>query len=235
MASIRAAELVVAVLPKSGGVRDNLMYEIGLAVGSGRRILLVASDGVSVPSALKDFLIWRRRGEALLDANNVAAAVLQTLGSREPIDADSGFVADELRQAAEDPTVLEAMPGRRLEELVSRWMIEHGLAVAEGGPDRGYDLVLRDPKGQTTSLVEVKKSPLDGRVSVETVAQLSAAMSAYGAIAGILVATAPLTGAALSMAAASKIVSLTVAELVRMGRNELLALVAGKGEKSERS
>lgn len=177
---ISNADLVVAVWPPessrklSHGVRDNVIFELGLAMGMGKQAILFSPryDDL-IPSDLLGVQFLRTK---LNNREAIDFAFDQILTARRLSPTHSRFTKqakprrsvnlnlfhDELRN------VLASGDGRALENVVARALRETGeeVVVESQSPDRGIDLVVwsdaLQPSIQNPLLIEIKLK-LDSR------------------------------------------------------------------------
>ncbi len=200
-AFIRSADLFVALVTAGG---SNIFYEIGLAVGAGVPTLIAAAARELLPADLAAVPYVQLTGDILTDAQVVArrTSELKVVSSSKATQCQSAEAA--LQAAARDAALLESLQPTEFERLLMQLFKERGYAVTPAAPDMGADIVISTGKGRI--LIEVKKLNKQSRVSVETVRQLSAAVSAVGASIGMLVATSGYTAAAIAFAASTPII-----------------------------
>jgi hypothetical protein len=147
---IRQADFVCVVLP--GGYRqDNVIFEAGLALGRGRRVLVLAESEVDIPFELAQLTYVRTSLSDKKAVGEVLDAYLPGLLSRKPsprkqsdqtIKRLSKEAAEEALRALHDP---QAISGRRLEGIVSKVFQDVGILTSQPPPPnshRGPDLAI---------------------------------------------------------------------------------------------
>jgi nucleoside 2-deoxyribosyltransferase len=165
---ITKADFVLGVFRK--GDNTNTAFEMGMAFGLGKPLLVVAPTGVPVPFRAADVVLVRADAK---DTAAVSFALDQMLAAPQPfasesdspirrtkaIGADAGQFGIELQQLRSSEAPSKAF---LLDSLVQRALEATGatVAVREGEPDNGFDLgVWADDLDQSVGnplVVEVK-------------------------------------------------------------------------------
>jgi hypothetical protein len=161
--AIRDSDAVVAVLSEDWS-SANAAIEAGMALALDKRLLLIASPGVKLPTDLADL------PSVHADADNVDAIEFALgLLDREPrrssrlhLETSGGGVSDDLLAQLQIPMTEAAIVGVLAEAIQA----SGGMVVSTSAPDRGFDLgVWSDDLGTIGAnplLVEVKRH-VDGR------------------------------------------------------------------------
>jgi len=209
--TLRSADIVIAILTS---MNPNIYYELGVAVGAGQPVLVVAASGDQVPAEIAGLPYLERSGNPELDAEKIAIALTRftdvRLRTHDNPPNEIGLAA-----AAKNPAYLDAMMPHRFEELVRAWFAAQGLEIdrpREHVIDRSYDFAVRDR--DATYLVEVKKMTRQNRVSVDVVRRLISSVAILRATGAILISPSGFTTAAVSLAASMPVALLTLDDLV---------------------
>jgi hypothetical protein len=200
--SVRSADVVIAILSTK---TPNVFLELGLAIGSGLPVLIVASPGEALPSDISAIPYVELTGDNSRDAHNILNR-LENLHIRErkpPQNFDSAEA--KLRAANNDPSFLDSIKPQEFETLIAKLFEEKGFKInpTKETRDSGFDFALESPKHDGVILVEAKKLSSQSKVSVDTVRKLLSAIPIVGATMGILVTTSGYTAAAAALAGAS--------------------------------
>lgn len=205
---IKSATAVVALFPETSSA---VSFELGIAVGAGRRALIVTKHQDELPFDLRAFPSIQIESLDNQSASDLAARI-------------KSVMAEEL--------VLENLSPNELEELVANYFRENGFNVnyAEQNKDVGFDLIVEDPKNGRRIIVETKSLSPGNRVSVGVASRLSAAAAAIGAVSAILVSTSGFTSAARSFGTArgAELALITLAELRKL-KSENKPLIGSAG------
>lgn len=215
--AIQRADVVVALLRTT---TPNLLYELGVAQGA-HRPLIIASSGLSdLPFDLTS-LPYVHLGD---DIEGDAAEIARRIASFAPMRPHrfdvSGDTVETLKAIAEDSEFAASVSSKDFEELLVGFLRRSGLTVEQGRPDRDvFDFALTEPGHHSVSdlvIVEVKKYSSTSRVSVDAVLQLAGAVTSAGARLGILISTSGFTAAARGLAETVPISLWTLREILEM-------------------
>lgn len=164
--AIDRADLVIGVLSQQNS--QNVLFELGIAVGRRKRILIFAPPkGDSVPSDLQGYLIVRT---SLHNREAIEFALGQVLSAPNRSTPQKSKLAPSARPLGEEANVLLSKyseivaneDGRRLEELVAEAIKSSGVDVVaqSSREDRGVDLAVWSDAFQSSIgnplLVEIK-------------------------------------------------------------------------------
>ncbi|NOU64088.1 hypothetical protein GC096_08635 [Paenibacillus sp. LMG 31461] len=194
--NIKKSNVVLAII---NNFSNNVFFEIGYAIGNGKQVIIICPYDVEIPSNLKG-LIYFEGGPYNSD---VAFKVLNYIYSdiirydkNEFKEAD----IDTLLNLFENNNIdFEQFDYDHFEKIVMDSFERKGFEVInkQSIRDYGYDFVVYD-NSKKKLLVEVKKTSLSTKCSINTVQQLLGAIHAYGAGGGILISTSGFTGSALN-------------------------------------
>lgn len=188
--SINAADLVVAVL--SHGQTANPLFELGLAVGLGKQVMIFApAKGDIVPSDLQGFPVVRtslQNREAidfafdqLLASSESSPRMLSSPQTERPFRTLHGTsYRDELHGLAHQGSE------RELENLVARALRDAGAEIVAESPqrDRGIDLVIwsddLQPYVGNPFPIEIKRRLASREDAKRALSSVASAASAIG-------------------------------------------------------
>lgn len=212
VAAVCSADAVVVILAKPS---ENNLVELGLALGAGRPVLVFgASDALTLPYAATLPSVPKSDSD-VLDFRRIALA-LDGIRDRKPAGGSREIPVSSLEELVANPEALAALPYKRFEDLVLQWFRGRGIEVerTRAAEDRGFDL--RGRHQGVEFFVEVKKTPLQARLSTDIVRRLAHTLMASGGARGILLTTSPLTSAAAAIARESNISVYLLDEWVRL-------------------
>jgi hypothetical protein len=210
--AIRAADLLVALVTTNN---PNVFYEIGLAAGANVPTLIVALTPELLPAHLVSIPYVHLTGDVSRDLHEVVQRTKALAEPPRPKPVGLGSAHAALLAAAREPTLLEALSPMEFEALTKRLFEERGYRVLGGRSDEawGSDFLI-DVGDRGLVAVEVKKLSRQGRVSVETVRNVSAAVAAVGASSGMVVSSSGFTTAAQAFAQATRVALVGLPDLL---------------------
>jgi len=225
-ARLRAADLVCAIVT---GSNPNVFYEMGMAAGAGRPLLIAAPADELLPVNLASVPLVRLTGEDVYDAQEIA----RRAGSIERVStpeigkyptAEATLIA-----ANQNPSILESLAPLEFEGLIRNLFKERGFDVVSDLQPRncGWDFEVRLPKGGEHLLVEVKKYSSQSRVSVESVRRLvEAVFSRSHPTKGLLVTSSNFTAAAMALSSSGPVALATLSEvLAAQSKDDVVSLL----------
>ncbi len=236
-AAIRRANAFVALVSSHP---PNVMLELGIAIGLGKPILVVASSSEDSPSNLGGFLTVREgespRDLALevvrrIDQLEIPSIDIHVLSeqTRKRLDLDIQATLEQriwkvLNLLKEDPNMIYSLDPRMLEELVAEIYRYLGFRVELSGEslDRGIDFKIAEPDSRRTAVVQVKRRSPHSKVSVKDIRELIGATILCNANKGILVTTSTFTRSAHDLVERSPV------EIELMDTENLLSKCSGK-------
>lgn len=219
--SVRSADAVIAILSTK---TPNVFLELGLAIGSGVPVLIVAAPNDPLPSDISAIPYVELTGDNSRDAHTIANRLTSLhIRERKPLQNFESAEAT-LRAANNDPNFLDSIKPQEFERLIAKLFEEKGFKVNQTKEtrDSGFDFVLESPKHDDVILVEAKKLSSQSKVSVETVRKLISTIPIVGATIGVLVTTSGYTAAAAALAGASSLVIHSLKDLLEAKSNEEL-------------
>jgi HJR/Mrr/RecB family endonuclease len=197
--AINRSFIVIGVLTRDS---SNVFYEIGYAIGSRKKVLLIAQPEIDLPKEL--LAIQRIRAdyhsaEIWYEVQREVNKPLETSKFSEP---QHELHPDEIiRSYDTNPEYFERIDARTFEDAVKSLFMSKGFEVTEPNPKEyyGFDFMITGP-GPGEILVEVKKLNPNRRTSIGDIQQLLGAVHAYNAASGILITTSVFTDSALDFA-----------------------------------
>ena len=218
--TVNAIQRAGAVVALVGKQPPNVLFEVGIAVGANKPVLLVAGPEDEIPFDLASFRAFRGQ----LTSRDLVLEVyrnIEALDLKDPIEDIKSATGKELTaMLRRNPEILTSMDPRRLEELVAELYRSQGFEVhsTSASMDGGIDFILTDPKGGTVALQVKRRSP-NAKVSVAAVREFLGAMLLRGVERGIFVTTSQFTSSANHLVKDSRVpIELrTVNELIEEG------------------
>ncbi|MCP2158591.1 hypothetical protein [Agrobacterium tumefaciens] len=149
---IEEADIFVAVLPQEsssrGRIRDNLIFELGLAIGMRKQMLIFAPEGSRLPSDVGDLLTVRigpKNREAIdFAVSQLLSAPEKERSARPQISLSGRVLGEEIDNLiAQYSDIANRDDGQALERLVAQAINASGVEViSHAGPDMGFDFVI---------------------------------------------------------------------------------------------
>jgi HJR/Mrr/RecB family endonuclease len=216
-ALIRSCDALVAIIAKD---RSNVLFEIGVAVGAGKPVILLADADDVVPNELRAYpCIGPTR-----EGRDITSATVRFLRQLRPEKAH--WLADlhapdaTLRTCVENPKLLDAIDARTFERLLASWFESEGCTI-DWTPEHhltGCDFYAKSSDGKRWA-VQAKKFDKQSRVSIDVVRSLLNTTAMSGSAGGLIIATCPFTSSAMALALESspKVRLLTLDELLHRG------------------
>ena len=225
--SIRSSDWIVTLF---GNDSPNVLFELGLALGANKPILVAAPATKGLPQGATSVPYVHLSGELEPDCLKISRRLMQLRGSaalERPKDRHNESPRAALAAAALDPNNLESLTSLEFEGYIRGLLEEEGYTVKAplDRRDGGVDLVIVPSSGEEI-LVQLKKYSRQSRVSVDSVRNLEGAVFANRAKAGVLISTCGYTAAAKEFSRSSQHVFLrTVEELLDATESGCLNLI----------
>jgi hypothetical protein len=200
---IQKADTVVAVV---GFDRPNVLIEAGMALGSGKNILLVADRVETLPFDLHSMPFVSRTGDDQADAGEIVRRLEGLSVQGEATQRSYNSLTEKLETYITDPPYFESISPWEFEELITQWFKGQGFDAAHPkgfSPDLGVDILLRLPNTRSSVVVQVKKFNRQSKVSLRDVMALLGAATMLKADYAALVTSSSFTRAAVETAATS--------------------------------
>jgi restriction endonuclease Mrr len=221
---IKRASIVIAFLTNAN---SNLFYEVGMATGAGKTVLIVGHELESLPTELRLVPFVQVSGNVEIDTTSIVDR-LHRLQSKDQRPISKYATAREaLETYASDPDYFDAMPPREFEQLLIEWFEGHGFVVEHPHQSfqYGIDVVLRSDRDASVIVLEMKKFSRQSRVSIKDVMALFGAATLYKAEKAVLITSSSFTAAAFEMAKTSRdprLYLLTMEDLLQAANPALL-------------
>jgi len=199
ISAIQSADVLVAVV---GSDRPNVFFEIGVAVGARKGVLLVSENVEVVPSDLRLFPCVSRSGNPWIDASEVTRRVANLKSPHSKAVRSYGSVLSKLRTFISDPDYFDSLTPVTFEKLVMDWFLERGLCKKEEKtrPDAPFDFIVEWPNESKPIVVQVKKLSRQSRVSINHVRELQVSAVSVGANLAFLISSSGFTSSAMAFA-----------------------------------
>ncbi len=210
---IHSADAVVAILSESN---PNVYYELGLATGAGKHVLIVAQPDERLAFDLAGIPYIQISGNYMFDARLVARRLSQFHVTKKHQPPKYKSANEALQAAYADPSYLESMKSADFENLIASLFLESGYTISRhhGIEELGYDFLCASPMHKGVIMVQIKKMSRQSRVSVEAVRQLLSYMSSAEVETGMIISTSEYTAAARALGMANSIKLITINDLV---------------------
>lgn len=194
LSAIQRAGVVVALIGKQSA---NVLFEVGIAIGANKPVLLVAGPEDEIPFDLARFRVFR----AQLTSRDLVLEVFRNIEAMDfektDFDVERLTIQELMAMLRRKPEVLNSINPRKFEELVAAVYSSMGFDVrsTRESMDGGIDFILVRPRGGTVAL-QVKRRNLNAKVSAAEVREFLGATALRGADRGIFVTTSSFTSAA---------------------------------------
>lgn len=221
---IKRASIVIAFLTTPN---PNLFYEVGMAVGAGKTVLIVGHELESLPTELRLVPFVPVSGNVEIDTTSIVDRLYKLQSEDMRPVSHYATPREGLETYASDPDYFDAMPPREFEQLLVEWFEHHGFTVehAQQPSQYGIDVVLRSHHDPSVIVLEMKKFSRQSRVSIKDVMALFGAATLFKAEKAVLITSSSFTAAALEMAKTSthpRLYLLTMEDLLQTTNPDLL-------------
>lgn len=165
--SISSADIFIALVSDGS---PYVMLETGMAIGMGKKILIVSTTGADVPADLASLPFVN----VDLDDEGAAYPIVAALRSLAEIPKPVGkkFAPPSLRDVADNPALIDALDHSVFERTVADWFARSGFEVSEQarpGQWHAFDFVACRPETGKKIGVDVKKYRSSSLVPVDAV------------------------------------------------------------------
>lgn len=197
--AIRKSGFVLAIVV---GNDPNVFFEVGIAMGARKPVLLVSTSSVTLPFDLRSVNCIMT--ETMTEETIIR--VIEHLRVQRFDEAASqgsgGTFGEVLQWFHTDPARFETVDSQEFCRCVREWCVNKGMHVedTEIPKDAGYDFWLRDYESNRRTLVDVRKHSSSSKVSVVHVRALLGVIYAEGADHGVLVSASDFTRSAYEFA-----------------------------------
>ncbi|KKG14167.1 hypothetical protein EO98_09350 [Methanosarcina sp. 2.H.T.1A.6] len=198
---INKCDLLIAFLTDTN---YNVIFELGYALGKGKKILLVSDENVKIPNALENVRYIRSKYN-----DNLIYDIINYIESVEDIQENNKINDYEdfkrlLTLYVNDQNVLDQIEPNEFEDFIYEWFKKQGINSYrnENSVDVDYDFLLTDYYHYKKTLVEVKKYNSNSKVSVGKIQQFLGAIYFCEADHGIFISSSGYTKSAINFAKA---------------------------------
>lgn len=192
------ADIVIAVDLKNPSV----LFELGIASGNSKKIIIMERDESEIPSFLKDFYYLRWKDSMFLGEkidHFIRTQIKSTIKPSTPREFNN--LRDLMSASSDSISALDNLSPKDFESLVFDFFNSKGynpINSTKNSFDYGYDIILTNYLGYNKTLVEIKKYSSNQRISITPIQQLLGAVMAYKADHSILVTSSGFTSSAIS-------------------------------------
>ena len=217
--ALGTADTVVIVLTSS---QQGALYELGMALGAGMSVVVVAPSPSDIPSDLVCLPFQVITGDTQRDALEIVRRLETKVSSKNepPLAADA--LVEALRAVMEEPSVLTSRNPADLGRCFATLLRSRNFHVLHGeAPDVCPEFIIMPPGLAGPALVEIKAYPHQEIVSVDSVRRLALRIDSSGASRGIMISTSPYSQAAQAFGASHRIMLMTLIEPIKLREDAL--------------
>lgn len=209
---LRSADVFIAIV---NPLTQWVLFELGVALGVGKPVIIVASDSKDIPSDIASIPFIQLTNDPRIDSLLIAKqlAELSTEQRKEIPKFDSA--KSTLHAAVEDPNYLDSIDAMEFENLVARFFQEHGFNIHTQNKEGFSEIDLVIKRGRTRYLIEIKKLKTQSLVSVETIRKLLSIVSNRPYTVGVIITTSGYTASALALGSSKHIIMCTLTDIVK--------------------
>jgi HJR/Mrr/RecB family endonuclease len=190
--ALASSDVVVALYDQQS---QGAMFDLGLAFGMAKPLIVLISSGTSLPNELSNVTCVR------VDELDEAAAY-RILAAINNV-AERTTRRDQGARRSKFSSISWAELGAiEFEKKITEWFAQSGAHITPPGKigTSGYDFSVIDPKSRIRYVVEAKRMASSGLVSIEPVRQFLEAVIRMRANGGIFVTTSDFTNSARDFA-----------------------------------
>ena len=229
MSELRKSSLFIAFLSEESS--QNVMFELGYALGAAKQVLLVCRSGARIPSDIASLQYISFDESDPSSLSFLIEGIRKKTESVKTYEPQLRDAKSTLERMLNDGEYLEQVSPREFEEVVAEYFKELGFfaEMNRDGIDGGYDMVLTtEPKGRVHAIVQAKKYQAGGILSVSHVRQLVGSMTISGVAGGILVTNARFSPSSHDVAKRSPkpLLLFTIADLVTSSKRAVMNQLA---------
>jgi restriction system protein len=193
--SINKCDLVIAFMM---GSNLNVTYEVGYAIGKGKKVVIIANDFSEIPYNLKNILAISLQNDSDNKLNMLLSLVDNTESTKDELDSigvkDLKYL---LISYFEKTNEFDQIEPRKFEDFIFDWLNSEGFKVTRAGKkDIGYDFFISDYNKFTKTLVEVKKYNINNKVSIGMIQKFLDVLRYHKADHGIFISSSGFTQSA---------------------------------------
>ena len=178
------------------------MFELGYAIASGKKVLIVADSDTDLPYNLKNYQFIR----ADLETSNSVYSIIRHLEKMQFEESHNERNIDNLEHFTDllrdDSRAIDSISSSEFETLIAKFFESKGYTVkrAETSNDYGFDLMIEDFEGHRKTIIEIKKYNRNSKVSINTIHQVFGTMNICEADYAIVITTSDFTSSAKNFA-----------------------------------
>lgn len=196
---INNCDLLIAFLTEAN---NNIIFELGYALGKGKKVLIVSDETVTMPGALGNIRYIRSKynDKLVYDIINYISSI-ELVQQKDKIETYSDFKFL-VKSDRYDPSSLDQIEPMKFEDFIYEWFDNQGVNIVrnENHEDIGYDFLLTNYHNYKKTLVEVKKYNSNSKVSVGIIQQFLGAIYSNEADSGIFISSSGYTKSAINFA-----------------------------------
>lgn len=179
-----------------------VFYELGYATALGKKVLIISESEFDLPSSLRKYNYIRFDSGISNSMYNVISFLQNTNIEEKQIRNEISNFKDLITTFKENSQIIDRVSGPEFEDFIFNYFITNGVNVEKpnSSTDYGFDFILRNWKGFSKTIVEVKKYNRNSKVSVNTIQQVVGAMNIYEANHAIIITTSEFTASAKEFA-----------------------------------
>lgn len=124
----------------------NVTYEVGYAIGKGKKVIIIANDFSEIPSNLKNVLAISLQNYSDTRLNMLSSLIDNIESNKDELDTigvkDLEYL---LRSYFEKTNEFDQIEPRKFEDFIFDWLNSEGFKVTKAGKgDIGYDFLISD-------------------------------------------------------------------------------------------
>ena len=196
---INNCDLLIAFLTEAN---NNIIFELGYALGKGKKVLIVSDETVTMPEALENVSYIRSKynDKLIYDIINYISSI-KFSQQHDKIENFSDFKSL-IESDRYDPSALDQIEPMKFEDFIYEWFDTQCVNIFrnENREDVGYDFLLTNYHNYKKTLVEVKKYNSNSKVSVGKIQQFLGAIYFNEADSGIFISSSGYTKSAINFA-----------------------------------
>tara|TARA_R110001592_G_C12923714_1_gene728777 strand:- start:4 stop:837 length:834 start_codon:yes stop_codon:yes gene_type:complete len=178
------------------------MFELGYAIASGKKVLIVADTDTDLPYNLKNYQFIRTD----LESSHSVYSIIRYLEKIQFEESHEERNIETLEEFTDllrvDSTAIDKISGSEFELLIANFFKSkgYGVQLAETSSYYGFDLMIDNFEGHRKTIIEIKKYNRNSKVSINTIHQVFGTMSICEADYAIVITTSDFTSSAKNFA-----------------------------------
>jgi hypothetical protein len=203
LAAIRKSDVFIAAMDD---LNPNVLFELGYALGAGKNVLLLRSEGTKVPFDVAALPMKTIDRFDVTTAGEIAEWI-RGVNVRQVPAADYATPHELFDAILRNPELLDSVAPSEFKDSAADYFADLGFNVQRvTGPNAfGYDFSFSYHDSDKRIIVEVKKHNWNSRVSVSEVQRLVGAAVVAGAQAAIIVTSGEFTSSAQHLSETSPV------------------------------